>query len=146
MINYFELRASDMAASGDDPYAAVNAELFIGPMVRIFSFSSQCSTEISLFYTCFLQLIGVILNILLYGMQLLQVEIYFRSNPRFVFPFHTLFHHHLCMILTRIVEHLCYSNCKRYSRTQRLEVDQGAGGILAPVGYCQFRLRRVVRV
>lgn len=53
MINYFELRASDMTASGDDPYAAVNAELFIGPMVRIFSISSQCSTEISLFCTCF---------------------------------------------------------------------------------------------
>ena len=94
----------------------------------------------------FLQLIGVILNILLYGMQLLQVEIYFRSNPRFVFPFHTLFHHNLYMILTRIIERLCYSNCKRCSRTQRLELDQGASGILAPVGYCQFRLRRVVRV
>src|SRR6266852_2277773 len=53
MINYFELRAPDMVASGDDPYAAVNAELFIGPMVRIFSISLQCSTEIALFCTCF---------------------------------------------------------------------------------------------
>ena len=66
MINYFELRASDMAASGDDPYAAVNAELFIGQWYAFSASHHNAQLKYRYSVLVFLQLIGVILNILLY--------------------------------------------------------------------------------
>ena len=85
MIERLMLRASDPAANGGDPLAALNPELIIGPMVRTFGTLGLATKDATLNIIANpLQLLGLALNIWLYGMQLMQVEVYFRSNPRYV--------------------------------------------------------------
>jgi hypothetical protein len=89
MIERLILRASDALASGGDPLAAVKPDLIVGPIVRTFGALSLATknTTLNIITNSLpypLQLIGLVLNVWLYGMQLMQVETYFRSNPRFV--------------------------------------------------------------
>ena len=88
MIERLMLRASDAAVNGGDPLAALNPELIIGPIVRALVHSTATKddtlNDTLNFIANPLQLLGLVLNIWLYGMQLMQVEVYFRSNPRYV--------------------------------------------------------------
>jgi hypothetical protein len=93
MIERLTLRASNAVASSGDPFTTVKPDLIVGPIVR--AFQSGYQRDYAEYYRqsiTLLQLIGLVLNILLYGMQLMQVGTYFRSSPRFVSYFFGTLH------------------------------------------------------